>query len=146
MMPVVEIDTWIDIAAPPEKVWHILSDFSSYSEWNPFFVDALGQARPGRELILYTRFSARFDPRPFTVIVREADAPHRLHWGGRLGIAHLADGRHGFDLTPLPDGTRMRHHSRHHGLAIPLVRPLMLRLKPRYHDLNEALRQRAEDH
>ncbi|MEV0366733.1 SRPBCC domain-containing protein [Nocardia fusca] len=145
MMTVLEIDTHIDIAAPPERVWEILADFATYHEWNPFFVDARGQAEPGRELVLHTRFSARLEPRPFPVVVREVDAPHHLRWGGQLGIPRLANGDHGFDLTPVDHGTRVHHNSRHQGLAVPLLRPLMTRLTPRYHELNAALRRRMED-
>jgi nitrite reductase/ring-hydroxylating ferredoxin subunit len=38
---------------------------------------------------------------------------------------------HGFDLTPVDHGTRVHHNSRHRGLAVPLLRPLMTLLTPR---------------
>lgn len=33
------IDRTVDIAAPAEIVWEVLTDFGRYHEWNPFVVD-----------------------------------------------------------------------------------------------------------
>jgi len=36
------ISTEIDIAAPPNKVWAVLTDYDRYAEWNPFLVKIYG--------------------------------------------------------------------------------------------------------
>jgi uncharacterized protein YndB with AHSA1/START domain len=41
------IDETLEIAAPPEKVWEVLTDFSAYKEWNPFVVQARCELTPG---------------------------------------------------------------------------------------------------
>jgi uncharacterized protein YndB with AHSA1/START domain len=47
---VIELRREIEIDARPEEVWHVLMDFRSYPEWNPFIVSIEGEARPGARL------------------------------------------------------------------------------------------------
>ena len=44
------IETEIEIAASPERVWSILMDFPAYPEWNPFIRSLSGVAKPGEKL------------------------------------------------------------------------------------------------
>ena len=37
LMPIV-IDETVKIAAPPDRVWDVITDFPRYAEWNPFVV------------------------------------------------------------------------------------------------------------
>ena len=34
-MPSITIDTTVDINASKDAIWDVLTDFASYSEWNP---------------------------------------------------------------------------------------------------------------
>lgn len=43
------ISTEIDIAAPPNAVWAVLTDFDRYNEWNPFIVKLSGD-KQGRSI------------------------------------------------------------------------------------------------
>ncbi|MFC9437196.1 SRPBCC family protein [Nocardia sp. NPDC057030] len=144
-LPVRHIDTRIDVAVPPERVWAVLIDFAAYPEWNPFFVAVDGVAEPGAELSLHTKFSARRAPRIFSVTVYVVEAPRTLLWGGGFAIPRLADGRHGFDLSPDGDGTDVRHHEQLSGLIIPFAGKQLTDLEQRYRELNQALKERAEN-
>ena len=44
------LETEIQISAPPEKVWAILTDLTEYSKWNPFIKVAIGQTKVGERL------------------------------------------------------------------------------------------------
>src|SRR4051794_25262595 len=37
----------IEIQAPPERIWEILTDFGAYPQWNPFMPRLDGEARGG---------------------------------------------------------------------------------------------------
>ena len=50
-----ELKSQIKIQASPGRVWEILSDFKSYSEWNPFITSILGEARVGTRLKMKIR-------------------------------------------------------------------------------------------
>jgi uncharacterized protein YndB with AHSA1/START domain len=48
----VELRTEIDIAAPPARVWEVLTDFARYHEWNPFITSISGELVVGEELAI----------------------------------------------------------------------------------------------
>lgn len=41
------VRTTIDIAAPPERVWSILTDFAAHPQWNPFITAIWGELKTG---------------------------------------------------------------------------------------------------
>ena len=71
----------IDVDAPPDRVWEVLTDFPRYPEWNPFMFSVEGTAEAGAHLRIgmqrrggmVLRFGAR-------VVV--ADPPRELAWTG----------------------------------------------------------------
>lgn len=139
------IDTSISISAPPERVWHVLTDFSAYGEWNPFFIAVTGIAQSGMELSLRTKLFERSKPRDFKVTVRTANAPRELVWSGGLVLRGIMDGVHGFELDAVDGGTNVRHYEQLSGAAIPVLSPLVTKLEQRYFVLNDALKRRAEE-
>jgi uncharacterized protein YndB with AHSA1/START domain len=46
----IRIETAVSIAAPPERVWDVLTDFGAFPEWNPLVLRAEGEARAGARL------------------------------------------------------------------------------------------------
>jgi uncharacterized protein YndB with AHSA1/START domain len=74
-----QLHTTIEIDATPERVWHVLTDFAAYPDWNPFITRASGTARPSERLHLRMQppggRSATLRP-----IVLEADPGRRLRW------------------------------------------------------------------
>ncbi|MCF6509067.1 SRPBCC domain-containing protein [Blastococcus sp. MG754426] len=114
------IETGIDIAAPPGTVWAHLTDLASYAEWNPFIPSAAGTAAVG------ARLSMRLQPPggralPIRPEVTEVVPGEVFEWLGHLGVPGLFDGRHRFELTAVPSGTRLVQSESFSGL---LVRPL----------------------
>src|SRR5919206_3637792 len=50
LMPMKELHSQIEIDAPAERVWHLLTDFASYPQWNPFIRSISGEPRVGERL------------------------------------------------------------------------------------------------
>jgi uncharacterized protein YndB with AHSA1/START domain len=48
-----EIRAEIEIDASAERVWQLLTDFSTFPDWNPFISRADGEARNGARLEVY---------------------------------------------------------------------------------------------
>ena len=135
----------IDIAAAPDRVWQVLSNFSAYPQWNPFIVRAEGHAEVGSRLTL------RMQPvggRAVTLrpTVIDADEGRRLRWRGRVGIRGIFDAEHVFILESLGDGrTRLSQTERFTGVLVPLMaKSLDRRTLPAFRAMNDALRRRAE--
>jgi hypothetical protein len=139
-----EIRNEIDIDAPIEVVWEILSDLPAYPDWNPFVRELVGA------LALGERLRARFElPEGreirATVRVSALEPGRRLAWAGRAGLPGLCDGEHGFTLHPLPDGgVHVEDVERFTGLLVPLVRGLLDKAKPGFVAADLALKERAE--
>jgi hypothetical protein len=134
----------IDVAAPPDAVWAVLTDFAAYGEWNPFVVAIEGEPRVGE------RLRVRLQPpgaRALTIRPRllEVTPDRALRWLGHLGVRGLFDGEHSFELVPNGAGTHFVHRERFTGALVPVV---WSRVGPPtregFRAMNEALRERAE--
>lgn len=140
-----ELQAEIEIQAPPQTVWRVLTDFARYPEWSRFLVSIRGRAEAitRLEVCMETGEGRRHRFRP---LVLQATPPRSLRWLGRLGVPGLFDGEHGFFLEALPGGgTRLRQQERFQGFLVPL---LWRRVAPAtlagFQAFNAALKHRAE--
>lgn len=137
------IETAIDILAPPERVWEILTDFASYPSWNPFIVSAYGTPAVGAWLEIHIQPRGRraimFRP---TVLVAE---PNReLRWRGRLLMPGLFDGEHFFRIEERSGTVHFVHGETFSGLLVGLVRGTLAATRTGIEAMNTALKERAE--
>ena len=138
------LSTHVDIDAPPDRVWGVLTDLAAYPAWNPFIVRAEGTVETGRRL---TRRMQPAGGRAMTLRPRlvEVTVPRRLRWRGTLGVPGLMDVEHTFDLEPRGSGTRLIHQETFRGLLVPLTAASLDRnTLPAFVAMNEALKSRAE--
>jgi hypothetical protein len=140
-----QLQSDIEIQASPERVWEVLTDFDAYREWNPFIIEAAGQAAPGRRLRLRMRPPGR-RPATFRPEVLEAEPGRRLRWLGRLLVPGLFDGEHSFAIEPAAPGrVRLVQHEEFRGLLAPLLlRFLAGPTQAAFQQMNQALRDRAQ--
>jgi cation diffusion facilitator CzcD-associated flavoprotein CzcO len=135
-----EIQTEIDIAAPPSVVWSVLSDFSRFGEWNPMVTSAEGLATEGSTARLRYRSSIGL-PLRFEVRIMRAEPDRELRWvGSRLGIS----GEHYFRLTPRGQGTRLLHGEVFRGPLAGAFGFLFRDQVPVFESFNRALKRVAE--
>jgi hypothetical protein len=78
-----EIRADVEIEAPVERVWKVLTDFNSYPEWNPFITAVQGKPEAGERLVVTIQPPGRKgrDFRPSVLAAREGQ---ELRWLGRL--------------------------------------------------------------
>lgn len=140
-----ELRTEIEIAAPPERVWEVVSDFDAYPEWNPFIRSIEGDAEVG------SRLSVRIEPpgargMTFKPTVRAVEPARELRWLGRLLLPGLFDGEHRLAIEPLDGGrSRFVQSERFNGLLVGLFGKTLAATERGFEEMNTALKRRAEE-
>ncbi|MBM3619809.1 MAG: SRPBCC domain-containing protein [Alphaproteobacteria bacterium] len=137
------IDTSIDIAASPSRVWSVLTDFAAYPEWNPFITRIAGVPVVGGRLVVTIQPPGR-KAMMFRPVVLAATPDVELRWRGRLLMPGLFDGEHVFQLSPSADGCRLDHTETFTGLLSGLLGGAMPATRRGFVAMNEALKARAE--
>lgn len=137
------IETAIDIMAPPERVWAILTDFAAYPSWNPYIVSAYGKPAAGAWLEVHIQRRGRrtmmFRP---TVLV--ADVNRELRWRGRLLMPGMFGGEHFFRIEDRSGTVHFVHGQAFSGLLVGLIRGPLSTTRAGFEAMNLALKERAE--
>jgi len=138
------IETEIEIDAPIDAVWSVLSDWASYPDWNPWMVQLEGALEVGARLevgMMLGRRRVVFRPR--LVHVQPGRA---FRWLGHMLVPGLFDGEHGFELVELgPAKTRFVHSERFRGVLAGLVlRAVGEATEQGFGQMNAALKARCE--
>ena len=111
----------ITIAASPEAVWKVLSDFAAYPAWNPFIINISGKQTEGEKLAVMLRPPEK-SPMTFKPRILKWKEYSEFRWLGRVGIRGVFDGEHYFQLEPTDDGeTRFIHGENFSGILLPLL-------------------------
>jgi uncharacterized protein YndB with AHSA1/START domain len=142
--PFVTVTVTTDIAAPPETVWQILTEFSLYSAWHPVMSldGAAPELAPGARLAFRLSGGAAGD-QAFTAELTQVGPPHMLAWqGGIPGVFGL----HTFELRAIAgDGTRFTDTERWSGsMAASAIADHHAVLEKEYARSAGALKEEAE--
>lgn len=137
--------TTFPIAATPEAVWRVLTDFESYPAWNPSLPSISGELRSGSVVSLTLGMPGRPSAK-VKAAFGEVSPARRLTWHGNVGADWLFSGDREFLIEPQPDGTvNFTHVEDIGGMLFPLFRLVMGSAIQRSHDaFNDALKDRVE--
>lgn len=140
-----ELATEIMINASPQKVWAILTDFTSYPKWNPFIKSITGTVAVGETI------KVRLEPpgasgmtlKPKVLVFNPVK---EFRWIGHVLFPGLFDGEHRFELADNGDGTTtFRHCEKFKGILIPFFAKLLeVNTRNGFLEMNHALKERAE--
>jgi hypothetical protein len=140
-----EIGTEIEIDAQPARVWAVLTDFSSYPEWNTFLHWVEGRIAEGERIRFCFELPRGFRFKVGATILNVI--PERaLRWAGVFLTSRVFCAEHYFELTSSPGGrTRFSHGEIFTGLLLPLAWIILRISGPRvYEDMNHELKRRVE--
>lgn len=144
----VTLTSSIEIDAPVDKVWQVLTDLRAYPAWNPFVTSAEvtsdgGTLKEGATL-RNVMHDATGDT-TFTPTVLAVTPERELRWLGRIEPGLIFDGEHRFELQSLGSGrTRLVQSERFTGALVPfMASSLRADTLPQFEAMNRALAQRA---
>lgn len=136
----------IDIAAPPDVVWGVLSDTSRYGEWNPFVTRIEGALVENADILLRVTMrpgrAEREQKQHIMVLVPE----RCVVWQTQVGTRHTLRAKRSQLVVPRPDGgTHYRTTDVLVGGLVPLVMRLYRNdLERGFTAMTRALKVRAE--
>jgi hypothetical protein len=139
-----EVVTEIEINAPPERVWEILTDFAAWGKWNPFLYRVIGEANLGTQVRTFVKALGR--ETKLNCHINTLEPNRELRWEWHLLGPGLYRGEHSFSIEPL-EGNRVKFVNREvfSGLLVPLFRRSINRGTPSgFKAMDQALKERAE--
>src|SRR5690606_8095726 len=139
-----KIETEILIKATVDQVWAVLTDFESYSTWNPFIRSIRGEQSVGEIL------EVQIQPpggkgMTFRPEILKLDRQQEFRWKGKLLVKGVFDGEHYFILEKLgEDETRFIHGENFSGFLVGLLSGMLSKTKEGFSLMNEAIQHQCE--
>jgi hypothetical protein len=128
----------IEIAAPPQVVWEVLTRFENWPNWNP---DVKSMSFPG-PLAPGTEFRWKAGPGTIVSTLDRVEAPNYIAWSGRTLTINAY---HEWWLEPRDGGTHVRTQESFSGLLARLLRATLQKaLDKSFKDALERLKREAE--
>lgn len=140
-----EITQVLDIEAPVEVVWEVITDLARYGEWNPFQISVRSTLEPGDPIFMHVQiFDAFTQPQRETIF--ECIPLQHLSYGlAGLPLGALRSHRaHELEASG-EASTRYRSHFELDGWLAPPTRGLLgPRLQAGFEAASLALKERSE--
>ncbi len=139
-----QLRTEIEIRAPATRVYAALTDFGSYSEWNPYLKSVEGELLVGSKLRLVIT-AGDGSERVQKAALSQLEPDRLLAWESTLWWRGWFDGRHFFELFPLDrERTRLVHGEDLSGRLVQHMGRRLTSMARGFVGMNEALRRRVE--
>lgn len=140
-----EVRTEIDIAAPPEKVWAIISDIDAWQEWNPIINASKGVAAEGYTLSITMVGKDGVDGPKYFPTIKHFEEPKYFHWQAEMITSAIMTNDKVFELEAIPSGTRLVHKELFTGMMVPIFcNKFDENVPPMLNSMNQALKELAE--
>ena len=138
------IVTVVDINAPGDRVWQVLTELDGYRAWNPFLTSASGAIAPGNTLTIKAKigkFTIPVHPR-----ISAVEPGKNLVWVDQLFSSEFFQDEHEFEVIEI-DQSHSRVIQSAHFRGI-MVAPVWTRFSPAllqgFRAMNDALKQHCE--
>ena len=141
-----EIESEIEISAPPSEVWSIITDINNWKEWSPIIEDSSGTASVGAELRITMIGKEEGEEGPkYNPIITELDQPNYLRWRAHMLAGFIFTNYKIFELEETSSGTRLTHTESFKGLLAPIFCGQMEKgVPPMLNSMNKSLKVLAE--
>jgi uncharacterized protein YndB with AHSA1/START domain len=129
----------IDVAAPPSRLWALLTDAADFPRWNTTVTSIEGRIAEGERIAVRVPISERV----FKLSVRDVVPDQRMTWSD--GMAPMFKGVRTYTLTPKPNGaTEFRMVEEFKGLMLPMIAGQLPDFGPVFEQYARDLKRAAE--
>ncbi len=128
------------IHAPADVVWGLLTDSSSYRDWNPAVLSIEGIMDPGNTIKLVSVASPK---RTFSLKVTSMQAPIRMTWADGMPLG-LFRGIRSYELAPHHAGTTFSMTEQFTGPLSGLIAKSIPDLTDSFNQFADGLKTAAE--
>lgn len=128
------------IEASPEQVWALLSDGSSWTEWNPTIISFEGNIAADEKVKLVSTVNPK---RAFSLTVTEFDAPRQMVWSDGMPLG-LFKGERTYRVTPQDEGAVFSMVEEYSGLLEPLISKSIPDMSESFEQFADGLKVAAE--
>ena len=140
-----ELRTEIQISAPIDRVWQVLTDFDHWHEWNPMVNQASGNASVHSKLDITMRGPDGKNAMKYQPTLLEVNAPRSLRWRATMMSGLFFTNDRVFELSEKNGGTMLINKEEFSGLMVPLFWSKMnLFVVPMLEKMNRALKDKLE--
>ncbi|MEU4341663.1 SRPBCC domain-containing protein [Nocardia sp. NPDC023852] len=138
------IDLAVDINAPTELVWQVITDFPRYGEWNPFVSECHSSLVPGEPIDMLVHLSD--SPRKQREWIRSHTPGHELSYSMKPVPPGALHSLRSHTVTPLADNrTRYESHFELAGWLHPVVVALLgKKLRHGFAGMTDGIQKQAE--
>ena len=140
-----ELNNELEINASAERVWHVLTDFASFPQWNPFLQRVSGELTAGRRLDVHTQASGTRGSTSRPTVLK-VEPSRELRWFERSLLPGLLNVEHIFTIVSLgTDRVRFTQRAIFTGVfsSLPAGRR-NTDTRRGFREMNQALKLRAE--
>lgn len=140
------IQTEIEIQAPPEKVWSIITDIDNWHVWNPTVNASSGNAALGESvsITMMSKEEGKDGPKYSPKII-QMDEPKYFQWRAHMMAGFVFTNDKIIELEATETGTKVTHKETFKGLMAAMMKGQMEKgVPPMLNMMNDALKQLAE--
>lgn len=134
----------LEIPASAEEVWTVLTDFSSYPEWNVYSNQIMGSPMSFLPFIAWD-FTFKNVYLPYLMIIEYAEFPYLIRIKGTGLPDFIFRNEHCFRISRISDASVLFTHTASlSGLVMELTPPESFRqIEENHQEMNEELRKRV---
>jgi len=140
------VKTEIEISAPLEKVWAIVTDIDKWQDWSPTINASHGEAAVGSTVtITMMSKEAGKDGPKYSPTILKMDEPTYFHWRAHMMASFIFTNDKIIELEKTETGTKVIHKETFKGLMAAMMKKQMDKgVPPMLNMMNDALKKVAE--
>lgn len=141
-----EIESEIEIAAPADKVWHVITSIENWSDFNTAINASTGVAKLGSKHLVTMRGENPGEVGPqYAPEIISFEGGKTFRWRAVMGAGIIFTNDKVFELQATQTGTLLKHKEVFNGMMLPLMKSFMQEgVPPILDEMNKAFKTEAE--